>query len=156
VLWANLHGSFLVGLFVLGLFLLGQIVSHLRSDQGATRFPWHDPQTRRLFLALVISSAAAALLNPVGPSLYFAVIGLGNQPSIALMNECRPLWESLGSGPVIIYAACLTVLGVSVALSRRPPSATELLLLGAFGILTLLQRRMITWFLPLVPWIAVR
>ncbi|MFQ5665192.1 MAG: hypothetical protein ACE5I7_02050 [Candidatus Binatia bacterium] len=55
VIWANLHGGFILGLGILGLFAGAELV--------------HAPQYRARLGLAVIASAAATLFNPYGPKL---------------------------------------------------------------------------------------
>ena len=68
--WANAHGSFPIGFVLLGTFLAGRVLQTAwnvernkpRSALRALRFALHSE--RRLAIALLLSIAAVALLNP--------------------------------------------------------------------------------------------
>jgi hypothetical protein len=168
VLWANLHGSYAVGLLLLGMFLLGRIIS-LRGEGRGARGEKEEPsplvprlttivndaQVRRLFLAGLGSTIAIALLNPHGPWLFLHTLRFTQNPNIASMAEWQPLEFQWEIGPQWGYGLlCIVVIATQI-LSPRLLSPTSLLLCASFGILPLIQRRMLGWWLVLVPWIVL-
>ena len=80
-LWANLHGSFLMGLTLLGCFTLGRAID-IQSRAHRIGAIFKDPWTGRYFLLLELS-AAAVLLNPYGLQIYSAVLKNFEQPQPA-------------------------------------------------------------------------
>ncbi|HID24571.1 MAG TPA: hypothetical protein EYP14_19530, partial [Planctomycetaceae bacterium] len=75
VLWANLHGSFVVGLGLLASFCLGRAIDVIRHT-GHWLSPFRDRRTRDSFL-LTELAAGAALINPYGLGLYLEVLTFG-------------------------------------------------------------------------------
>jgi hypothetical protein len=164
VLWANLHGSYAAGLALLGLFFLGRMISVDREASGEkedTPFTLrmkailNDAQVRRLFLAGLASTAAIALLNPHGPRLFLYTLQFGQNPNIAAMLEWQPLDFQMEVGPQWGYGL-LCVLAIATQIfSPRLLSPTSLLLCAVFGLFPLAQRRMLGWWIVLVPWIVL-
>jgi len=95
------------------------------------------------------------LLNPHGPMLYVHVLRLAGNPNVADMREWQPLDWGLAYGDHWHYLASLLLLGVSLALSPRWASPTQLLLVVAFAPWPLWQRRMLLWWAVLVPWVVL-
>lgn len=156
VLWANMHGSYLVGLALLGIFFLGRILEVGR-ERGSWRFGAlsQDAQLRRLLLAGFLSALCIAVLNPHGPYLYLYTLQLSRHPNIPTMDEWLPLSFRWGPGGHWGYAALLLNVLISMALSPRTLSPTRVLLCLSFGVFPLLQQRMMTWWIVLVPWIVL-
>ncbi len=162
-LWANCHGSFLIGLALLGVFLAGRVVEVMR-EAGS----WNplralgDPQVRRLALVLGLSAVAAGLLNPHGPALYLDVLSMSRHPNLRTIEEWLPLDFTLDSGGGHWgYLGLLVLLAASQALSPQALTPTQVLLLVTFGVLPLFQQRMILWWVMVVPllllplWVAI-
>lgn len=156
VLWANLHGSYAVGLALLGVFLLGRIIT-----VGRAAGSWDpkgivtDSQVRRLFLVGLASTAAIALLNPHGPWLFLHTLAFAQGPNIASMGEWQPLSFQWEMGPQWGYGLLCVVVIATQILSPRLLSPTSLLLCAVFGVFPLFQQRMLSWWIVLVPWIVL-
>jgi hypothetical protein len=157
ILWANLHGSFPLGLVLLGIFIAGRGFDVLR--EGRTWNPlraFADGRVRRLTLILAVSTAAIAALNPHGPVLYWYVLRMGENPNVRMLGEWLPLWDlTEGLGVQSLYGLGAGVLAISWVLGQKRPSATQVLVLLAFGLWPIFQRRMLVWWMPLVPWLAL-
>src|SRR5262249_40832828 len=68
--WANLHGSFAVGLLLLGVLTAGRFVEAGWAEESwSFRRAARDAAFLHLGVALTASAAAVALLNPEGPAL---------------------------------------------------------------------------------------
>jgi hypothetical protein len=182
VLWANLHGSYPVGLITLFLCGAGSAISVLigaRSFEALLK----DARTRRLFLTLLLALAAIALLNPHGPWLFGQTLDLTRHPNIADMDEWKPLeWGYLRT---YLFLGSLLLIGVTVAgrlrAHRSPESDTvaagvlstqssvpgtrpaalawlrpeAILLLLFFGVQTYLHQRLMSWWAMVVPWVLL-
>lgn len=100
LLWANLHGGFLIGLFIIGLF--GGLALLRRDWPGVTRY------------ALAWTAClAATLVNPLGWHIYEGVAAtLGNAVQ-AYITEWWPYYRDMavpGSLPGILYMLIFVVL----------------------------------------------
>jgi len=125
-LWANLHGSVLLGLGVLGLYFLGDGV---RAARGAGL----DRDLRGRFLDLCVGLGASCL-TPRGPAtlllpLDYVRQAYGDRPGILRMiTEWQPL--ELGSGLGLLVALfILVVFGAALTAGRRPRLANLLVAL---------------------------
>ncbi len=143
-LWANLHGSFVVGLAMLGCWCAGRAIDVWRRT-GRLAAIRHDRLVRRLFLTTELA-AAAVLLNPYGLRLYSHVLSFSANPNLADLVE----WHPLQIRDVQGQAAALVALGLVFAyrLSPRRVSAIEVLSLLLFGGAALWTQRMLAWFAP--------
>ncbi len=156
VIWANCHGSYVVGLSLLGLCLVGRAVT--ASGLTGLVLPWkawQDAQVRRLFLVLVASLGLIAVLNPSGPMLFWNTIQMARYPNVQTMDEWQPLDLRLSSGGAWFYFATLAVVGITQLLGPRWFSATQLLLVLFFGVQPCLHQRAMIWWLVVAPWVAV-
>ena len=154
VLWANLHGSFVVGFGLLGLFLLGRAIEVFRDGGRSALAVWRDAPLRRLLLVLGASVAAVAVLNPYGPTLYLNVVRFGGHPNLQTLAEWTPLDFSQRQGGHWLYLAAALLLAATQVASPRPFSPVQVLLILTLGLWPLFQQRAMAWWLPVVPWIA--
>lgn len=155
-LWANLHGSYLVGLAVLTAWLVGRVVE--MGHQGLRFCPrraWADGQVRRLLLALVLSVAAMSVFNPHGPGLFQQTLALAHHPNIATMEEWKPLDFSARWGGHWAYLAALGLLVAIQFLSPRWFTPAQWLVLFGIGVPACMQQRVMVWWVTLVPWLAL-
>ncbi len=152
VIWVNMHGGYLIGLVVLGAFAIGEVLQ--------MRFGPRDDRTlgtldvRWLVGAIALCFLVSAI-NPNGYRMWsypFETLGQGFSQSY--VNEWQPpSFYTLDSWPFGILLA----LGIaSLALSRRRPTWTEVLLFVGTGMAALTAVRHIPIFaLVMVP-ITVR
>lgn len=152
-LWANCHGSFIIGLALLGAFLGGRVIEVSFSEGWRPLAAIEDDRARQLLLALIVV-ALAAMLNPYGPMLYHDVLAFGGSETVKTFDEHQPLNFTLGPIALIVYLAAAVLLLASWALARKPPSATGVLLILLFALLPVLRRRFLVWWMPLVPFLA--
>jgi hypothetical protein len=156
VLWGNAHGSFLLGLVLLGAFLLGRILAVCTEARSWNPFrAVFDAQALRLFVVLLVSTVAIALLNPHGPAAFFDVFKMSRHPNLTTLEEWGPLEFTSGPGGHWGYLAILVLILVSQAISPRPLTGTQLILLCTFGIWPCFQQRMMVWWVMLVPWLVL-
>jgi hypothetical protein len=158
VLWGNCHGSFLVGLMLVGVSLAGRALDVCRvADTWNPLVALRDAQVRRLLAVLAVSAGLVALLNPHGPALYRHGLGLARNPNIMMMIEWLPLPFSLelegGHWP---YWSLLGLLLVSQAVSPVGLTLGQMLVVLTFGVLPLVQQRMMTWWVMLAPALLVQ
>jgi len=155
VLWANVHSGFFLGLVIVSATLLGEIVEqwlarhtfangdgdtgHVPAPAGERLLP-----TRTLAAALVLSTAASAL-NPNGLELlaypFFTLTSKAMQTYIVEWHS--PDFHDLRFLPL---AALLLLLLLSFALSKRRPTAADLIVLLGLGYESLVSLRNIPLF----------
>lgn len=144
VVWANMHGSFAVGLVLLGIVLSGTVIERWRQlrEFKATAL---DSEVRDAGVLLVLA-AMATLVNPYGIGLPIYVIGFGAHPNMALISEWQsPAWLSV-TGVTVLTVTFLFI--ATLKCRDRPPTATEWLLLGVFTFAVCTRQRMVTWYAP--------
>lgn len=143
--WANLHGSFVVGLVLLAGMAFGRTLD-LAVRCGEFRAIRRDSQVRRYVLMLELA-AAAVLLNPYGVRLYAEVVNVANNPNVADLVEWGPLQLRMAQGQATAVIALLLI--VLYRLSPRRVTAAEVLLLFGFGAAAMWTSRMLVWWVPL-------
>ncbi|MDA1166207.1 MAG: hypothetical protein O3B13_24185, partial [Planctomycetota bacterium] len=144
-LWANMHGSFIVGLGLLGCFVAGRAVDLLRRT-GQVGMLLRDNRLRRLFL-LTELSAIATLLNPYGLTLYSEVLSFGDNPNLESIIEWQSLHIRMSQGQAAAFAGL--ILFMIYRVSPRRAMTAEVLSLVVFGASALWTSRMIMWWAPL-------
>lgn len=144
MLWANLHGSFLVGVAWLGALTLGRAIDLVRRT-GTLRSLMHDQTVRRLFVWCELS-AAAALLNPYGIGLYGEVLSFGQQANLASLTEWQVLDIRAPHG--IIFLTAVVALVCVYRITPRRVASWEVLALIGLSIATLWSARFIVWWAP--------
>jgi hypothetical protein len=143
--WANLHGSFLIGLALLAALLCGRAVDLVRRT-GSLRAVLDDRELRLTAVALVLA-LAAVLVNPYGWRIYPAAWQLSTNANLADLIEWQPLALWMGQAWAAL-AVAVALLGLWVLTPRRI-STTELLLVLGLGAATLATSRMILWWGPI-------
>ena len=140
-LWAMCHGMWPIGLVLGAVAVLALAVDR---DRDAGALARHA--------AVVLASAAAAALTPLGPALYGAVVGVGSRAEF--FDEWGPpVLSSPGSSAV----ALLLVIGLlSIARGPRVPDLDLALLVVAFGFAAYSQRTVPVAAAVLVPLLAGR
>ena len=121
LLWANLHGGFVLGALVVVAALVVAII-------------WERSLVRPLAIATALSGVAA-LLTPLGPRVLSLVLGTTNELDIV---EWRPAWDTMPAGAVLAVVA----IALAVAWRVRPPREWEsrVLLAGSIVLLPLAVR----------------
>ena len=160
--WANSHGSYIVGLGFLGICLVGRCLEARGGGGSAGRAFWADLPVRRLALATAASTLAVAFLNPHGPALFARTFQVTRDPALlGFVSEWQPLtfwrvdddgrtdWRAL---PLLVSLAALTATQLA---SPRRFSATQVLVVASFGLACALQTRMLIWWGMLAPWVMV-
>jgi hypothetical protein len=143
-LWANLHGSFIIGLAYLACAVVGRAVDVWRRTHSLAA-PLRDSRVRRLFLVMVLA-ALAVLLNPYGVRLYSEVLSFSRSPNLRALLEWQML--DLGSTQGRIAAGVAFGLIIALLLSPRRVAAGELLALLGLGLAALWSARMLIWWTP--------
>jgi hypothetical protein len=143
-LWANLHGSFIVGLGYLACAAVGRTIDVWRRTRRLAA-PLHDSRVRRLFAATALA-ALAVVFNPYGLRLYPEVVAFSRNPNLRQLLEWQVL--DLGSTQGKIAVGVAAGLVVVFLLSPRRLPAGELLALVALGGAALWSARMLIWWTP--------
>jgi len=144
-LWANLHGSFPMGLMLLASCTAGRaldITLRTRHWQAALR----DHPTRRL-AGWTVLAGLAALINPYGWRLYAEVLSFAGNPNLADMVEWKPLQIDGYRGRMFFLTAGGLLL--MLRFSPRRILAGEVILIGGIGLLSLWSARFAVWWFPL-------
>lgn len=149
VLWANVHGSFLIGIALVGIFWLGAAIAAFRDrgvSQTATNLPLH-----RALLAVVLGTILLSLLNPHGIRAVPDVLLFAKSPNVLTMREWQPIEFSTGLGGHWSYLIALALVTLTQIASPHLYSPTQFLILLVFGVTPLFQERLMTWWTMLVP-----
>ena len=151
-LWANLHGSFVVGLALLATCVLGRAIDRWwRTGRGTSL------RRDRTWWVLVESlglALLAMLLTPYGVRLPGAVVAISRHPNLQDLVEWQPLGFEQTQARIMIVAI-LFVLVILRRSSRRVTSCEWLLFLG-LGVAAVVTSRMITWWAPVAAWLVAR
>src|SRR5262249_53060347 len=113
-----------------------------------------DERARELFVALIVVGLAA-MINPSGPLLFHNVLAFGGSGAAQTSDEFQPLNLSLGPLALAFYVLAAVVLLTTWGLARKLPSATGVVLILVFGLVPMLRRRFLVWWMPLVPLLVV-
>ena len=123
LLWANLHGGFVVGLLVLGLVIVTTSILRWLSDRRIVSCGHFDErlfsreELRRLVLLAAVS-ACLTLINPYGWRLHAEILdSLSNRFMLEMLQEWQPLSISALAGRR--YALYLAGLGIGMVLWYR-------------------------------------
>lgn len=131
LVWANLHGSFLLGPLLLGLAWIEDLYRR-------------EPGARRTLLIAAIS-AAAATVNPFGLWIWVWAIRLSTNPVVTtLITEWQP--PSIRRWNDAVFFLSVAAVGAYLARRGRPAPATSLLALGVFLLLALVATRNVLWW----------
>lgn len=142
--WANLHGSFAVGLLYLVALVVGFAADKLIRT-GHWKGVLRDRNVQKLFLVLQLA-AVAILLNPYGLTLYSEVLAFGNNPNLQDLVEWDPLTLQTYHGKAA--AAVALILVAVYRWSPRRISGAEVLILSGLGYAALSSSRMLAWWAP--------
>ncbi len=131
LLWANVHGSFLLGPLVLGISWLEDV--HERVERPYTT------------LVVAIVSAIAACVTPFGPQVWVYAVALSTNPEVtARISEWQP--TSLRDPIGILFFASVAAIGILVARRGRVVAYPTLLLLGVFLVIGVYAERGVAWW----------
>jgi hypothetical protein len=144
LLWANLHGSFVVGLGLLAAVWIGRGIDLVRRT-GTLRSLWHDAVFRRALVILQLGGIAT-LINPYGLGLSLEVLQMSDNANLLALTE----WQALNLRllPGMIFAGSAALLILLYRCSPRRVSATEGLILLGLGFATLWSARFAIWWGP--------
>jgi len=123
VLWANLHGSFLLGLVILA---LEAVAAYLPARMG--RLSVDHPLVRRDALLLLLASGLATLVNPFGFGVYRSALGVSSN---AVVRQLIGEWQSPDFHDTTTMALIVVPLVLTLAyllFSKGPVPTAELAL----------------------------
>jgi hypothetical protein len=146
-IWANVHGSFVLGVGLIWFVVLGEVLSYALPTLGGQPTSTQAEARERLkTLALVaLLSTVATLLNPRGIGIAGYVVNLLTDPPSQFFGiEWQPLDPKAGLG-IVFYPFLLSVLA-ALALARPPVALTDLLLVVVFAWLGASGVRYVVWF----------
>jgi hypothetical protein len=148
VLWANLHGSFPLGLAIL---LLEVVAATVRARVG--RVSVSRPLPRGPVVATLAASGLATLVNPFGPGVYSSALGITfNQDVRRLVAEWQsPDFHDPATMAVLVLPVVVTV--AYLAFSKRDVPAVELALAAFLFVSSLEAVRFIPYFA--IAWCAL-
>ncbi|MFN0052193.1 MAG: hypothetical protein ACKV0T_08375 [Planctomycetales bacterium] len=141
-LWANLHGSFVVGLGWMAVLAVGRMLDGA-IRRRSWRVEWRDPHCRWLW-QMIFLGGLATLCNPYGFRLYAEVLAFSGQANLRDLLEWKPLRWSSWQGRTFLATAMLLAGGAVVdRTGRRARSWLPLLL---FGGATIWSARFLVWW----------
>lgn len=144
MLWANLHGSVLMGVVILGVVLVGSLVDEFMAAGGKLAAIFAKASTRRAALLLVLGVVGASI-NPYGPLLLLKALSFGGNDALATITE----WRRASSDSSLTSTLLVVSIFASAALVKYSPrrwQAMELLLVGLFAVATFGAIRMLAWY----------
>lgn len=146
VAWANLHGSYIVGLVLVGSYAAGQCIETLWQTRSVTAVL----RDRRFCRWMLLSTLAliATLINPYGLGLLINTLSFSANPNLKSIMEWYPL--VITSTEWIPMAGSWVLLTVVLRHSRTRVTAGDVLQVAVFGLATCERVRMISWYAPAV------
>jgi hypothetical protein len=154
VLWANIHGSFVVGLLLAAILGISEWLREIWYKRWSVSQWWSNLVLRYWTLSLIFSVIVIAFFNPYGAKLYLHVLQFGSHPNLRTMAEWQPLEWTWGPGGHWSYLLLAAMLVITVGVTRRRIGIFPLLLVVTFGLWPLFQQRMMAWWAPLAFWIV--
>jgi hypothetical protein len=143
-LWANLHGSFIVGFAVLGSYAAGRACEVLWKRQSATAV-LNDARFRR-WVILGELAVLGTLANPYGIDLLLNTVLFPSNPNLKDVLEWYPLdMASLEAVPMAVSWVLLLAVWRH---SRTRVALSDVLVLAVFTLAVCLRVRMISWYTP--------
>lgn len=137
VLWANIHGSFVLVPILVAAAFVDDLVAHRR-------------QAVRTGLA-TIGTAILPLANPWGPGIYSYVVKVSSSPLIrSSVDEWHPLWREPVAGLAVLGGTAIVII-FTLRRAVRSPTLGETLGLIAFALLALSATRNLLFFGAFVP-----
>lgn len=149
LLWANMHGGFVIGLALLTITLFGEFLNERAHHEGA----FSRDDLRALGVTL-IASGAVTLINPNGVRqlLYPLTFIRPNAFTNLIQESASPNFHVV---IMMVFEAMLLALVAALYAGRHPVNWTHLLLIIAFTYLAFSQIRNVpVWCVVLAPLLA--
>ncbi|MCH9654177.1 MAG: hypothetical protein K0U86_16460 [Planctomycetes bacterium] len=140
--WANLHGSFVVGLAILGLQFLGRVIEVGWRTRSLIEI-CSDKWVRR-WLVVTELSVCGALLNPYHIDLFINSLTFPRNPNLKDVLEWEPL-EFRDAEGIWFCASWVLMLGL-FRRSREAIRTADVLRVGLLSLAVIIGVRMIGWF----------
>lgn len=140
--WANLHGSFVVGLAILGLQFLGRVLEVGWRTRSLVQV-CSDPWVRR-WLVVTELSVCGALLNPYHIDLFLNSLTFPRNPNLKDVLEWEPL-EFRDAEGIWFCGSWVLMLGL-YRHSRATIRTADVLRVGLLSLAVIVGVRMIGWF----------
>ncbi|MDY0168269.1 MAG: hypothetical protein RBS80_17100 [Thermoguttaceae bacterium] len=150
-LWANLHGSYMLGLVVITCYALARAGEVAWRAKGLR--PVLADAPLRIYLLLAAVAFGASLLNPYGPRLALANLAFLYSEQRMAMPNWHPLNPASLQG--ITFLASLSLLLLVMCASGRRLHAIDLLLPAVFGASVLVTQRAQGWYALVCVFVAM-
>lgn len=142
ILWANMHGGFILGLAFLGLMILFKIIEILYSNLKTKKKKFEISK----FILLTILAASSVLVNPYGFQMYKQALQIATNRFNAQYNlDWQPLITD--ESHTFVFALLLFVVVALILLTGKRISWKEKILVLLFFLLSLKTKRFV---LPLL------
>ncbi|MDQ6694901.1 MAG: hypothetical protein M3014_10875 [Chloroflexota bacterium] len=140
--WVNVHGSFFLGVALIGIYALGTVIEKVGSGEGRRWLRSRAAGRQAFWLLLAV---AATLANPYFIGIYNYFFIATNDPVARSLNA---EWQSptLYDGTGILFFTNLLIFVAALYFGKRRMRPTELLLIVAFGYLSLVSLRNVMWW----------
>lgn len=140
--WANLHGSFVVGLAILGLQFLGRVIEVGWRTRSLVQI-CTDKWVRR-WLVVTELSVCGALLNPYHIDLFINSLTFPRNPNLKDVLEWEPLEFRDAEG--IWFSLAWVLMLTLYRHSRERVRVADVLRVGLLSLAVIVGVRMIGWF----------
>ncbi|WP_166823872.1 hypothetical protein [Thalassoroseus pseudoceratinae] len=143
-LWANLHGSFVVGLVLLGCYTVGRGIEVLLSTGNLWAI--FADRTFRRWVILTELAVVAACINPYGFDLLLHTLLFPQNPNLKDIMEWYSL-EMVSLEGITVGASWIITL-VVLRHSRAALRATDVVAFSVFTLAVIMRVRMVAWYGP--------
>jgi hypothetical protein len=161
ILWANLHGSFLIGVILVAACVAYRNIQ-IRVEARARSVRPVFPDRPLRFLALPLT-ACACFVNPRGPLLYRDAFELSRNANIREMDEWRAIPWGTPAMYLLLGSLALVALTLITAWYLRPRAQRftqhlpivlfHVLVAFVLGVQTYFHVRLFPWWALLMPWV---
>lgn len=140
LVWANLHGGFIVGLIVLGGIVIGCLFSYflLKLKENQAKY----------FFLLLVFSFLATLINPYGFDVYSSIVqGVHNQSFDWMNMSLYPRSVSIPTAIVLLLSVLFLAWYMTNTINNRMWDSLPWLFAGMATYATLITARRLEWML---------